>query len=116
MANPGTLSERVTFRRAVTSDDDEGGYAETWENVLTVWASVTPQQARKAIEADQLQMLSQATVMVRLSSDVRALLPGILQLRLRWQGREYVVTAMQEFTAREPFVRLVIDRVTTTGV
>jgi SPP1 family predicted phage head-tail adaptor len=116
MADPGKLSERVTFRRAVIVNDDEGGYAETWQDALTVWAAVTPQQARKALEADQMQMLSQAAVMVRLSSQIQAILPNILQLRLRWRGREYVVTGMQELTGRDSFARLVIDRVTTTGV
>jgi SPP1 family predicted phage head-tail adaptor len=116
MADPGKLSERVTFRRAVTTNDDEGGYGETWENALSVWAAVTPQQARKALEADQMQMLSQAVVMVRLSSQIRALLPSVLQLRIRWQGRDYAVTGVEELTGRAAYARFTIDRVTNTGV
>lgn len=43
----GKLRHRVTIQQPTTVDGSAGGSYETWSNVATVWAQVTPSSGRE---------------------------------------------------------------------
>lgn len=52
MIDPGQLKTRLVIQQPNNAPDDQGGVARTWATFATVWAQVTPLNARRDMQAD----------------------------------------------------------------
>ena len=77
---PGQLDERVTIQSQVRVADAGGGYAESWQDVATVWARVRPLSGRERDMGEQLESPRDYRVTIRRRSDVTT------AHRLVWRG------------------------------
>lgn len=78
----GTLNQRLTLQRKLQIADEAGGFAESWETVATVWASVRTTDAREGVQADQIVAERSLAVRIRHRSDVTAAWQGLLAGRV----------------------------------
>ena len=67
----GELTERVTFRREIRTDDGMGGSEVSWQDVATRWALVRPMSGRERLAADQVEASANYLIVVRAPCDVR---------------------------------------------
>jgi SPP1 family predicted phage head-tail adaptor len=72
----GDLRERVAFLKATLSDDGYGNETPAWADYRTVWARVQQPLGREVVASGRLGEQATATVLVRDSSDMRAVTPG----------------------------------------
>lgn len=63
--------ERVTLQRPVLSDDGYGGQTQTWSDVLTAWAVVTPVNGREIFQDEQRQSRISHRFLIRYRSEVK---------------------------------------------
>lgn len=68
----GPLNHRIRFERETRTEDEGGGYSETWTTVATVWAGVEPISAREQLQAGQLEESAMYRVTIRRRSDLTA--------------------------------------------
>lgn len=74
----GRLRHRVTIQRRLESRDTYGGEAETWSDVATVWAEISPLIGREYIEARQETGELPVKIRMRYRSGIQA------DMRLQW--------------------------------
>ncbi len=67
----GELTERVTFRREVRTDDGMGGSRSGWQDIATRWALVRPMTGRERLAADKVEASANYLIVVRAPCDVR---------------------------------------------
>lgn len=68
-ANIGLLKQRVTFQKFNLSSDGMGGNSQTWEDVDTVWASVSAVSGRESFEIGGLKDKVRYKILTRFRSD-----------------------------------------------
>lgn len=90
MIDAGRLKTRLVIEAPVEADDGQGGVVRGFAAVATVWAAVTPRQARRAVEADG----SDATVTARVI--LRNALPLTPRHRLVDGARTWRIAALRE--------------------
>lgn len=66
----GKLRSRITFETLSRSDDDQGGFTETWTELVTVWAHVRPVSSRERFFSDQIQYQRSHEVVIRHRDDI----------------------------------------------
>lgn len=52
---PARMKHRVTLQRRIMTADGQGGYAESWSDVATLYAEIAPTKGYERIQAMQLQ-------------------------------------------------------------
>jgi SPP1 family predicted phage head-tail adaptor len=78
----GRLRHRVTIQQFVQgSDDIIGGTIDTWEDITTIWAKVTPLSSKDVLISQQLKNDATHQVEIRYRSDINA------KMRLIYRGR-----------------------------
>lgn len=77
----GSLDQRVTLQSLSATTDAGGGRVETWAEVATIWAKVTPASGRERLETGQLESPAKYRVTIRRRTDITA------KHRLLWQGK-----------------------------
>ena len=68
-ANIGLLKQRVTFQKYDLTSDGMGGNSQTWENVATVWASVSAVSGRESYEIGGLKDKVRYKIITRYRDD-----------------------------------------------
>lgn len=68
----GSLTDRVSYQRRETSDEDEGGHVAMFVPITSLWARVRALSGRQVTEADARGVAVSHSVVVRFRSDVKA--------------------------------------------
>lgn len=100
----GALDQRITLLRREAGADDWGQDAETWVEVVIVWADVRFQNGREFIAAGAQTAQVAASVRIR----PRAVDPA---MRVRHKGVTYNITAVLP-GPRNDYIDLAISAVT----
>jgi SPP1 family predicted phage head-tail adaptor len=90
MIDPGQLKTRLAVQQPVETPDDQGGVVRVWTTFSTVWAQVTPVNARRDVQADS----DGATQMYRIV--LRSHLSLTLQHRFSDGARIYRIVAIRD--------------------
>lgn len=75
MAGAGSLNERVTFMRFVSTTDQYGGQTGTWQDQFTAAASITWSRGGETVIAGRLQGKQPAVLRIRTSAAARDIKP-----------------------------------------
>lgn len=105
----GTLTERVVLKRRLTAHQDEGGEAAMYSPLATVWARVTPLDARAAFAGDARTQATSHVVVVRYRTDLR---PGD---RISWRGGDLDVEATSSLEGRRAYLSIQCSSAAVTG-
>lgn len=82
----GTLRHRVTLQTRSVGVDALGQELETWNDLATVWASVSTKRGREYFAAGSVQAEASVVFRIRYRSDI---LMNSTMLRLLWRGSPY---------------------------
>lgn len=92
------LTDRVQLQRRELSPEVEGGHAEVFVPMLTLWARVTAIGARETQTADGRSVSISHTVVLRYRNDIR---PGD---RFVYRGRHLDVVSAEDLSGRKRFL------------
>lgn len=98
MVAAGTLDRRVKIRRATFSTNGFNEQVESWADLGTVWASVTPISDGERFRAGEMLAAKSSRFVIRYSSKVASVDP---RDRLVFDGREYDINGVKEIGRRE---------------
>ena len=70
MTVAGDLNRRLLLQAPVESADGEGGVVRSYSDVCTLWAQVTPLNARSEVAADSLGASVRYRIVIRARDDV----------------------------------------------
>lgn len=101
MPNP-TLDRRITITRRSGGVNAFNEPADTWTNVTTVWASVTPVSDGERARADETLALKSSRFLIRWSSTVDAVDP---RDRLVFDGSTYDINGVKKI-GRKQFLEI----------
>lgn len=77
----GDLRHRITFQEPVKIPDGHAGHTVSWQDFVTVWASVEPLSGREYFYAHQIKNEVSHRVKVRHREDLSE------EMRIKWNGR-----------------------------
>lgn len=78
---PALLTKRLTLQAVARTPDGQGGYAEAWADVATVWAQLEPLSGYERMQAQKLDAPLSHKAMIRYR-------PGLTTaMRAVYQGR-----------------------------
>lgn len=66
------LNQRVTIQSQSATQDALGQPAQTWADVMTVWASIKHTSGLEAIKADTLTSTVKASIQIRFTTGITA--------------------------------------------
>lgn len=92
------LTERAQLQRRELTAEPEGGHAELFVPVATLWARVIAIGAREGTAADGRAVSVSHTVVIRHRGDVR---PGD---RFAWRGRHLNVVNAEDLSGRRRYL------------
>lgn len=75
MTGAGSLNERVTFSRFVSTTDQYGGQTGVWQDQFTAAASITWSRGGETVLAGRLQGKQPAILRIRASAAARGVTP-----------------------------------------
>ena len=99
----GGMRERITFQKAVYTDDAGGGKSESWPTYDTVWAQVTPIGADEQEDMGRQVNLNRFEVKIRRRTDITA------DMRIKWQGQLFEITQVGTPITGQTFVTLEME-------
>ena len=95
------LRERVTFQRELLVSDTIGGGVRAFEDVVSVWAQLTPQSVGDVAGEVGIEVISTFRIRIRYRSD---LTPA---MRLLWQGRTLTIASITDIGARREALEII---------
>lgn len=95
------LDEQIIIQTAIVSVDDTGGQILTWQNLATVFASVTTTAIPENFKGQQLQAATRYAFTIRNRADIQ------LPLRIIWREQTLRVVALPDVSPRQLY-RLLI--------
>jgi len=84
------MNRRVIIERATETTDAEGGIAQTWATVATVWATIQPLRGDERTSADVVAAETTHKMFMRYSSSLSALTP---KDRIKYGSRVFDIQA-----------------------
>src|SRR5690606_13781910 len=96
----GELTERVTFRREVRTDDGMGGSTLSWQDIATVWAHVRPMNGNERLASAQVESHANYLIVARAPRDVQEKDIAV------WNGRELNVRFVKRRRAQDLFLEI----------
>lgn len=94
----GSLTDRISFQRRVTTGEDEGGHIALFVPVTSLWARVRALSGRQLTEADARGVAVSHTVVVRHRTDVSA------GDRFGYRGRWLTVVSAGDLNGRRAWL------------
>lgn len=108
----GAYTKRIEIqRRTAVLDDSIGNEAETWETVLSAWASALCTTGKEYYEAAQVNAENDVTFRLRYSAAIHAL--HTAEVRVLYAGKTYNVKQITDY--REQHRELVIRACEVNG-
>ena len=105
----GTLTDRVTLKRKITTDEPEGGEVAVYTTLATVWARVRQLSARSAYAEDARGQSITHAVTLRFRTDLK---PGD---RLVYHGRDLEIAALADINGRRAYLSCQCSERAVTG-
>lgn len=99
----GRLRHRVTQQREVETADGGGGYALSWENIDTFWASVEPLVGRESEQSRQLEDSVTHKIVCRGPRDIQA------KDRILYDGRAFNIRVIRNIQERGHRIEMQAD-------
>ncbi len=102
----GPLRERVILQTQSTTQSSTGAATKAWADSVTVWAQITPQTGKEFFEAARNQEETQVRIIIRYSSDVKAI---DTSWRVKWVVspiRYYNIVAVTNHQQRDRMISL----------
>jgi SPP1 family predicted phage head-tail adaptor len=107
MAGPGAgeLDRRITIQTLSLTKDSEGGMADDWSNLATVWAKVrnlSGNERRVTVEGGQVaEARTEFTIRYRSGLNER--------MRVSYAGKVYNIRHLNDFNAAHEFIVITCD-------
>ena len=105
----GTLTDRVTLQRKVTSPEPEGGEVAVYSALATVWARVRQLSARSAVAEDARGQSISHSVVIRFRTDLK---PGD---RIVYRGRNLEIGGLADINGRRAYLSCQCSERAVTG-
>jgi SPP1 family predicted phage head-tail adaptor len=100
MSDPGLLNRRLVLEAPVESADGSGGVTRGFAEMATLWVSVTPVSAARAIEAERLGAKVTHRLHLRFSDDITT------RNRFRDGSRIYRIVTIRDRDGRKRFLEI----------
>jgi len=105
----GGLRHRITIQKHTTTVNENGFEVETWEDIKTVWAAVSNLHGREYFAAAAVQAENTVKFTVRY-------LQGLdTAMRIRFQGKTYDITAIDNIKYQNRFMEIKALEVAGSG-
>ena len=72
----GDMRHRITFQKPIETPDGHKGHTVSWQNVVTVWASVEPLTGREYFYSHQIKAEVSHRVKTRYRTDITVKMRG----------------------------------------
>ena len=105
----GTLTDRVTLKRKIMSDEPEGGQVAVYATLATVWARVRQLSARASYAEDARGQSITHSVVLRFRSD---LAPGD---RIVYRGRDLEIAGLADINGKRAYLSCQCSERAVTG-
>jgi SPP1 family predicted phage head-tail adaptor len=105
----GTLTDRVTLQRRITTSEPEGGEVAVFATLSTVWARVRQLAARAAYAEDARGQSISHAVTIRYRTDLK---PGD---RFVYRGRTLEIAALADINGRRAYLSCQCSERAVTG-
>jgi SPP1 family predicted phage head-tail adaptor len=105
----GTLTDRVTLQRKITTEEPEGGELAVFTTLSTVWARVRQLSARQAFADDARGQSITHSVVLRFRTD---LTPGD---RIVYRGRNLEIAGLADINGRRAYLSCQCSERAVTG-
>lgn len=105
----GTLTDRVTLKRKITSSEPEGGEVAGYSALSTVWARVRQLSARSAYAQDARGRSISHSVVLRFRTDLK---PGD---RIVYRGRDLEIEGLADINGRRAYLGCQCSERAVTG-
>lgn len=99
--DPGKLKRRVTLQTFTQTDDGAGGFIDGWQDITTVWASITPLQGRELYQAQQVDAEVTHRVTIRYRENVNS------DMRILYNNRELTIQSIINVDENNRFLELI---------
>ena len=90
----GNLRHRITFEKPVKVADGYKGHTVTWQDVITVWASVDPLSGREYFYAHQIKAEVSHRVRIRYNEKVST------EMRIKHKDRYLMIESIIDLKER----------------
>lgn len=104
----GDLNKRARFEELVRVPDGGGGYDETWQPLLTVWAQFSPERARERVQAGRLESAFAGALRIRSSTAARQITQ---QHRVVLDGVTYDIKSVSNPDQRNDMIEMSVESV-----
>jgi SPP1 family predicted phage head-tail adaptor len=91
---PGKMDQRITLQRVTRTQDSIGGTTETWSDLATIWARVTPLAGAEAQDAQRVSPQTRFRAVIWWKGDADGSPYYTAADRVVWRGREYGVESV----------------------
>ena len=105
----GTLTDRVTLKRKITTDEPEGGEVAVFTTLATVWARVRQLSARASYAEDARGQNISHSVVLRFRTDLK---PGD---RIVYRGRDLESAGLADINGRRAYLSCQCSERAVTG-
>jgi len=97
----GDLRHRVTFQKSNETSDGYKGHTVIWQDVVTVWAQVSPLSGREYFYAHQIKNVVSHRVRVRYRTDIN------VEMRIKHGDRYFKIESMIDMGERREFLEII---------
>jgi SPP1 family predicted phage head-tail adaptor len=105
----GTLTDRVTLQRKITTSEPEGGEVAVYSTLSTVWARVRQLSARSSVAEDARGQSISHSVVIRFRTDLK---PGD---RIVYRGRNLEIAGLADINGRRAYLSCQCSERAVTG-
>jgi SPP1 family predicted phage head-tail adaptor len=105
----GTLTDRVTLKRKITTEEPEGGEVAVYSVLSTVWARVRQLSARSIYAEDARGQTISHSVVLSFRTDLK---PGDLMV---YRGRDLEIAALADINGRRAYLSCQCSERAVTG-
>lgn len=96
----GELKHRVIFQRFITTINDNGFEAETWEDYKTVWASVSNLSGREFYQAAAIKAEKTVRFLIRYIDGVDN------SMKILFEGKQYNIISIYNIKYENKYIEI----------
>lgn len=96
----GEMRQRITFQKKLPTPDGYAGHAVIWQDVVTVWASISPLSGREYFYAHQIKAEITHRIKTRYRTDVTA------EMRIKYGERRFKIESIIDLGERHEFLEM----------
>lgn len=105
----GELKHRITFKRLVTTINENGFEVETWEDYKLVWASVSNLSGREFYQAAVIQAEKTVKFIIRYIKGIDT------SMRILFRDKQYNITSINNMKYENKYIEIKALEVDSSG-